>query len=387
MKTFFRKIKTILKNNSKTLLIFIAAFIVSLPINIGLLLVVGMSTDSGMNEFSVYILKDLLYLISVSLIPAFMLVIFAHLLPLFLMLCFNKSKKIKFNIGLYLILVALQALPYSAILFQLHSNFSLDYRAERINEIKIENGEIVEGTFMYELLSRYLKLNNLDDIRDMVKQDQLVLSYEYSYITNYLDYIDYLSEEDALKKALKIYNQDFPEDRHYITFDRFTFLYLDMIKEFEDPNITVEEVHNKVNSFMGKNMSYNPHDGRTIDDDLEYSLPLIISYENTRILERISKGFSDKQTEQVVLETRLQDALFRVTNFVNGNSYDYQYGEDIQIKDSELYKEYCVLLTALLIDEELTPDKVSEKLNDFNKKHSLDSNNENLKQLQILFQF
>ena len=85
----------------------------------------------------------------------------------------------------------------------------------------------------------------------MAKQDELIYSYEYKYISDYLDFTKYQSREKTLEKVLKIYKQDFPND-DYITFNKSIFDYLDMIDKFINEDLTIEDVYEDINRFMKK---------------------------------------------------------------------------------------------------------------------------------------
>ena len=144
-------IKKNIKNNMATLKLFLISATLQLPVHLGMFLVVGMSTDSGMNEMSVYKVGDLFCLIFMSFIPIFLFIIYGQFIPLLIIVnsrlkeMKNKSKDKKYNMKLYMILLIIQSAPYILMLFALHSNFDIDYRKERISQIKWERGEMVEG--------------------------------------------------------------------------------------------------------------------------------------------------------------------------------------------------------------------------------------------------
>ena len=144
-------IKKNIKNNMATLKLFLISATLQLPVHLGMFLVVGMSTDSGMNEMSVYKVGDLFCLIFTSFIPIFLFIIYGQFIPLLIIVnsrlkeMKNKSKDKKYNMKLYMILLIIQSAPYILMLFALHSNFDIDYRKERISQIKWERGEMVEG--------------------------------------------------------------------------------------------------------------------------------------------------------------------------------------------------------------------------------------------------
>lgn len=383
MGNFFKKVKDNRKANLPTILLFTITFILqSVPVGIGMLFAVGMSTDSGVESLSVYILEDLISLISMAfLLPLFLLIVCGQWIPLAIMFC--SRKKVKYNIKLYLILLFIQCLPFNIMLIGLHANTSLEYRNERINEIQINNGKIVAGTTMYDLLSRYLELDNIDDIRDMAKQDKLVLSYDYIYITDYLDYIGYKSREGYSERITSIYNQDFPKIDH-VEINKYILSYLDMVSQFIDLDMTVEEVHNKIKGFMNKKIEHSALDDRSVDDDLEYSLPLIIAYENINILEKATREHLDDKDADLILKTGLDSSKYRVKMFVEGNSQEYQYGQENPIKNRRLYKKYCHMIDNLKNEDILTKDKVINTITSFSKKNNLDLENDNLNKLQIL---
>lgn len=388
MKIFLQKIKNIVKNNILTLALFIISNILQVPVHFGMFLAVGMSTDSGMNEMSVYIIRDLLSLICMLFMPIIMFIILGQFIALIIIIVTSrldkkKNKSKKFNIKFYIILLIVQSAPYSSMLFNLHSNFDIDYRQERILEIKRDKGEIVEGTLLYDLCIRYLNLNDISDVKEMAKQDALIYSYEYKYISDYLDFIEYQSREKTLEKVLKIYEQDFPND-DYIIFNKSIFEYLDMIDKFIDEDIAIEDVYKNINKFMKKNIKFNPGDGRSTIDDLNYSLPIIITYENIRVLSALNNEYADDKYDKNKIKEMLKDSLDRVIYYVDTNSYYYQYGKETQLKDSLIYKQYCDIVNNLISMDYLNPRIINERLGWINEDFKLDLKNPKLLDLQIL---
>lgn len=124
-------IKKNIKNNMATLKLFLISATLQLPVHLGVFLVVGMSTDSGMNEMSVYKVGDLFCLIFMSFIPIFLFIIYGQFIPLLIIVnsrlkeMKNKSKDKKYNMKLYMILLIIQSAPYILMLFALHSNFDI----------------------------------------------------------------------------------------------------------------------------------------------------------------------------------------------------------------------------------------------------------------------
>lgn len=156
MVSFLQDIKKNIKNNMATLKLFLISATLQLPVHLGVFLAVGMSTDSGMNEMSVYKLGDLFYLICMSsFIPIFLFIIYGQFIPLLIIVnsrlkeMKNKSKDKKYSMKLYMILLIIQSTPYILMLFALHSNFDIDYRKESISQIKWEREEMMEGYDKY----------------------------------------------------------------------------------------------------------------------------------------------------------------------------------------------------------------------------------------------
>lgn len=387
MKIFLQKIKNIVKNNISTLVLFIISNILQFPVHFVMFLAVAMSTDSGMNEMSVYIIKDLLSLICILFMPIIVFIIFGQFIALIIIVTSRldkkKNKSKKFNIKFYIILLMVQSAPYSSMLFGLHSNFDIGYRQERILEIKRGKGEIVEGTLLYDLCIRYLNLDDISNVKEMAKQDELIYSYEYKYISDYLDFTKYQSTEKTLEKVLKIYKQDFPND-DYITFDKSIFDYLDMIDKFINEDLTIEDVYEDINRFMKKNIKFNPHDGRGTVGDLNYSLPIIITYENIRVLNALNNEFDDDKYDENKIKEMLKDSLDRVVYYVDTNSYYYHYGKEAQLKDSLIYKQYCDIVNNLISMDYLNPRIINERLGWINEDFELNLKNPKLLDLQIL---
>lgn len=384
MKNFIKKIISKIKTFSPTVILFLITFTLTLPINLGLFIAVAMSTDSGMNSLSIYILRDLAALVTALFLPFITLIIFGHFIPIIIMLLLRK--KVKFSIKLYLLLLLIQSLPFSFMMFGLHANTSLSYREERINEIKIEKGEIVEGTDMYNLLARYLELDNIKDVENMARQDKLILSYDYIYIRDYLDYIDFVSDDEFLEMATSIYNKEFP-DISYIRMNKYMNLYLDMVNEFIDKNMSIKDVHNKIKMFMNKKINHYASDNRNIDDDLEYSVPLIVTYENINILNRAQKEYDNSEHEDIIFKGNLGYSQSRVELFVKGKAYNYQYGENETIKDNKIYVDYCQMIDDLRNEDLLTKEKVIDTIKAFSEKHNLNLENDILNKLQIAFNY
>lgn len=140
-----QRIKRFLKDSVTTLCYFIGVSVLMPFLPIGLLLMVGMSTDSGMNSLSIYIMGDIFQLLLMSLIPFMCLGIF-YVVPGIVLFVINTTKKIGFSFKYYTLFVLLYSLPFGGMLFGLHGNFDIAYKEERNKQILIANNHIIDGT-------------------------------------------------------------------------------------------------------------------------------------------------------------------------------------------------------------------------------------------------
>lgn len=377
-----KKILKIFKENKPTLILFIVFGILFIPIHYGMIMMIGMSTDSAMNEYSVFLPKDLLNLIFIGYTPFIVFVLFGQCIPLIIILYNLKKSKI-FNLKLYIVLLLIQSLPYSALICSLHANTSWSYALEKIERVTRKPGTIHKDMVVYKLCDRYRNLDNISDVKEMAKQDKLINSYEYKYISEYLSYIDYQYMPDSLAKVLTIYNQDYPNSS-YIIFDKIMFEYLEMIDKFINEDLEIKDVHNDVDEFLKKNISYNPDDSRNEQDNLNYSLPIIITYETIKIIRVLDDESADEEYDSVKIKKELEYSLYRVKQYVEIHSDDHPDEDGTQLRDSELYIQYCKVLDGLIKLGYFKPETIKDNLNIVIRNFELDVKNPKLVQLQVL---
>lgn len=376
------KVKKLLKCCMPTLCYFIVLSMLFFFLPLMLFLLIGMSTDAGMNSLSIYVLEDVLNLIGVFFMPFITIGLF-YGIPGIVMFIFRR--KLKFNLIVYVILMFLYSLPFGVMVVSVHGNTSLEYKVEREKEILIRKGYIIEGTDWFDICNRYLSTDDLGTIRSLLELDSTVLSYDYRYISDYMDYIKFIDVKIAMKRLEDYYGVDYIDDS-YIVFDKSLLELSEILNTFRcKSDLTVDEVHNKLTEFIsGK--SNTKGDGLTIDDDLNRTIPLMVTFENIKLLGDASK-LSDKSAymQNLVLKSEIGFTLNRVESFVKGNAYDYQYGDTITIEDDKLYKEYTDKLNMLLEEDNLTVDYVQSVLKGVNSRYGLDIEDRELNDMQIFF--
>lgn len=130
MGVFLQRIKDKIKLNKSTLLFTIIMFILLSPLSFGLWIMI--SITHAENSLSVYLLGNLIFLVSQVFFPFIILIVSGHWISFALM----SLKKNKYNMRLYLVLLLIQSLPLGFMFASLEANTSLEYKNERINEIK-----------------------------------------------------------------------------------------------------------------------------------------------------------------------------------------------------------------------------------------------------------
>lgn len=376
------KIKSILSKCMPTLFYFIILSAIFFFLPLGLFLMVGMSTDAGANTYSIYILEDVLGLLFAFFMPFIMLAMFYGIPGLILFLF---RKKINFSLLLYTLFVFLYSLPFGVMMLYAHGNTSLEYKVERQKEIKIEKGCIIEGTELYDICNRYLSTNDINTIKSLLELDSTVLSYDYRYITDYMDYIEFTDEKLAMKRIEGYYGVEYIDDTH-ITFNKSLLKLSKIINELRlKDDITVEKVHSKLEEFIsGKaNKSLDPYG---VVDDLYRTIPLMVTFENIKLLNDASsvEGKSEYM-QDLLLKTEIGFTLYRVKYYVEGKAYNYQYGDKVTIESDKLYLSYIDLLEELLEEDNLTVDYVRDRLISYSDKNGLKVKDRELNAMQVFY--
>lgn len=365
-------------NYNPTKRMFSIGFMLSIPIQFFLFFIIAMGAAEKTTGLSFYIAEDVQQLIGLFFAPIIALLI-PHALIMFIMIFTDGSSKSNFK--KYVALVLMNALPYSFILVGIHGDSSAYTRDEKIKKAQIKEGLIVPGTDIHSLLSRYLEVSNIKHVKDIVEQDKFMFSPEYMCISYYLDNIRYSDEKDSIKKANSLFEKEFPDIDVEIT--STVLSYLDMVKEFTSSEITLDEIHKKVQEFMGKKI--NHHESR-IDVSCDELVYYIINYESINILKNNEiSGDNDSLLRENLIESRKRLYLSSEKEWYRCEIEDKNTERTI-LESSEIFKEYYDLISNLLNESYLTKSKISASIKDFSEKHSLDLENDNLEKLQVLLE-
>lgn len=329
-----------------TISTFIGVNIISFYYYFFLLAMLALSTDSGTNSQSVYILKDFSFLFIFSLFIGCIAII-PHLITLSL---FKKSmKKDWFFKKLYICLTVIVFLFCFGVAFSIHGSFSKEVYNERVLEIKEDKGFITDRSYIYNLCTKYLEFDNEKEIRTHIKKDKISLDKDFDEIVGRIHVITNTDFNE-------IYNKLNINKTEIIRENPQREMILNVFNDFENNKLNINEFKNELNIVLQskiKKQEYNPNQEKYA---LKISIETDLVYLNMNINSKNHKGELDYinwLTES--LKIWLED------------EYDY----NSKLVNSEIYKDYMSMLSKYNSLEDL---QVS--IQNFSEKYDLNYKNE-----------
>lgn len=325
-----------------TIFTFLATNLVCAGYYLFLLVMLAMSTDSGVKSLSVYILKDFTFLFAFSTILGLM-----GVLPHIIVFFFLKKKEF-LSKKLYLFLGISLFLIIFASTFDTHGNFSKEMYEERILEIREEEGFITEKSFTYKLCHRYLQYNDKEQIKIQIKNDKIMLDKNFDEIIGRINVIEKI-EYDEIYYRLNINREEVVRETPQRQ------MILNVFNEFENNNLTIEEFKSELNAILETKVK-----AKYIPNKVKDSLRLSIQTDLTYIDMYIDSNDDYMKWILEKLEYCIKD--------------EYEYNSDLV--NSSIYRDYIKLLTNYTSLEEL---EISMK--DFGSRHGLNYKNEMIKDI------
>lgn len=333
-----------------TILIFLGAGILSIPLYYLGIIMIGFSVDSGDKQIAMLYPLDTVLLLFITFF-IFILVCMLKIVVFLICLIPKITNSGFFNRKIYLYCFIPIFVCISVTLIKIHGDFSIEAKEARRLAVKDELGYITETSPIYKMANKYLLLNNIDDMKRESKKDRIVLLDEYDDILDFLSDINYNLESKFIY-ADSIYEDSFRERLRIVT------------NKIENDKLSVEEVHSEMENILDSRITRkNGGNDRYEEGFIEREFGNVLFFELNSLKMKLEQLEDDDiETTQMFSSEYAKLNLIRIEKFS-----EYK----IALKEKAIYRDYIDLLVS-----SKGIDELNSKIDIISKKYNIDTNNQ-----------